>query len=471
MPLNLQERPIFMIGAERSGTTLVMALLGCHSRIAVPEVVWYYPRFYPYLHTYGDLSVEANFRTLAQEMVFGLKTPFWGMKVNPRTIVDEVIELAPERSFAGLYAGMHLRFAQYVNKPRWGEKTPHNLYFVGPMHHDFPNAQFIYITRDGRDAQPAQKPLFDRRDDGAAGLLQGVGGGKAEDVLRVACLEHLPAEGQTQFGLAQVGQHVPRSGDLCGSGSTGRTGDPEGADERQVQHDVHHAGGDYGPERCFRVSAAHDALFGQVIEHQKGQADQIHPPIEHRLSQDLLRRPDEPEQSGQGEKAQCGQAQRQHKIDEQQVVEQFGHLLPGGRGPARCHQQAAAKLHAAGDEQKEHQDGGSIGDRRQRVGIQPQTDDHGIGHRIELGGHHAQDDGQGVPQQRRTHRPMQQGIFGRIREEHLLSENYNEHSVRCFTKEVKKSQGNENRIHLNHCIDEKFPLDFTRIKCIMQSNR
>ena len=152
MPLNLQERPIFMIGAERSGTTLVMALLGCHSRIAVPEVVWYYPRFYPYLHTYGDLSVEANFRTLAQEMVFGLKTPFWGMKVNPRTIVDEVIELAPERSFAGLYAGMHLRFAQYVNKPRWGEKTPHNLYFVGPMHHDFPNAQFIYITRDGRDA-------------------------------------------------------------------------------------------------------------------------------------------------------------------------------------------------------------------------------------------------------------------------------------------------------------------------------
>lgn len=74
------------------------------------------------------------------------------MRVNPRTIVDEVLELAPERSFAGLYAGMHMRFAQYVSKPRWGEKTPHNLYFVGPMHHDFPDAQFIYITRDGRDA-------------------------------------------------------------------------------------------------------------------------------------------------------------------------------------------------------------------------------------------------------------------------------------------------------------------------------
>lgn len=152
MPITLKEKPIYMIGAERSGTTLVMAMLGCHPRIAVPEVVWYYPRFYPYLHTFGDLSEEKNFKTLANEMIFGLKSPFWGMKVNPRTIVDEVIALSPERSFAGIYAGMHERFAHYVGKPRWGEKTPHNLFFAGPMHEDFPNAQFIFITRDGRDA-------------------------------------------------------------------------------------------------------------------------------------------------------------------------------------------------------------------------------------------------------------------------------------------------------------------------------
>ena len=80
MPIVLEEKPIIMIGAERSGTTLVMAMLGCHRRIAVPEVVWYYSRFYPYLHTFGDLKKEENFRTLASEMVFGLKTPFWGMQ-------------------------------------------------------------------------------------------------------------------------------------------------------------------------------------------------------------------------------------------------------------------------------------------------------------------------------------------------------------------------------------------------------
>src|SRR5262245_13965194 len=153
MPIHLKERPVIMIGAERSGTTLVMAMLGCHPRIAVPEVVWYYPRFRPYLFTYGDLSKEEHLRTLADEMVFGLKTPFWGMKVNVRTIVDEIMSDLRERSFAGIYCAMIERFARASsNKPRWGEKTPHNLFFVKEILEDFPNAQCICITRDGRDA-------------------------------------------------------------------------------------------------------------------------------------------------------------------------------------------------------------------------------------------------------------------------------------------------------------------------------
>lgn len=153
MPIKLKEKPIIMIGAERSGTTLVMAMVGCHSRIAVPEVVWYYTRFRPYLYSYGDLSKKENFRVLVEEMVFGLKTAFWGMNVNVRTIVDEIIAECKEQSFAGVYAAMHERFARVSgNKPRWGEKTPHNLFFVKEILEDFPNAQFIFITRDGRDA-------------------------------------------------------------------------------------------------------------------------------------------------------------------------------------------------------------------------------------------------------------------------------------------------------------------------------
>jgi len=36
----------------------------------------------PICTPFGDLSEDRNFRTLASEMVFGLKTAFWGMKVT-----------------------------------------------------------------------------------------------------------------------------------------------------------------------------------------------------------------------------------------------------------------------------------------------------------------------------------------------------------------------------------------------------
>jgi hypothetical protein len=153
MALNFDERPVFVIGSERSGTTLIMAVLGCHPRLAVPEVAWYYPRFRPYLFTYGDLTDTGNFRALSHEMAHGLRTPYWGMKVNPATFGDEITEraLAIEQSFAGIYAAMFQRYAEEVGKDRWGEKTPYNLFFVGEILEDFPNAQFVFIYRDGRD--------------------------------------------------------------------------------------------------------------------------------------------------------------------------------------------------------------------------------------------------------------------------------------------------------------------------------
>lgn len=155
MAITLDEKPIFIIGSERSGTTLILAILACHPRIAVPEVTWYYPRFRPYIHTYGDLSESTNFNTLAHEMAYGLRVPFWRMPdANPATFGTEIATRAAEleRSFAGVFAAMFERYANHVGKPRWGEKTPGNVYYIDRILEDFPNAQFVYIYRDCRDA-------------------------------------------------------------------------------------------------------------------------------------------------------------------------------------------------------------------------------------------------------------------------------------------------------------------------------
>ncbi len=154
MAINLEQRPVFVTGSERSGTTLVMSILGCLPRIAVPEVTWYYPRFRPYLFTYGNLTENSNFRVLVDEMVHGLRKPYFGMVVNPATFATEINDraLAQEQSFAGIFSAMLGYYADSQDKPRWGEKTPYNLFYIEQILADFPNAQIVFITRDGRDA-------------------------------------------------------------------------------------------------------------------------------------------------------------------------------------------------------------------------------------------------------------------------------------------------------------------------------
>lgn len=152
MSITLNEKPIFIGGYERSGTTMLMLMIGSHPRITVPEVTWFYPRFRPYLHTYGDLAKEENFRVLAHDMIFGLLVPFFGVSVNQDTVMDEIMEFIPERSFEGAFAGILQWFVSKQGKPRWVEKCPQNIFHISSIMQDFPNAQIVYITRDGRDS-------------------------------------------------------------------------------------------------------------------------------------------------------------------------------------------------------------------------------------------------------------------------------------------------------------------------------
>jgi len=147
----MSSAPFFIVGSERSGTTLLMAILGNHSRLAVPEVAWYYPRFRAYLHTFGNLAERGNFRTLVAEMIFHLKTPFFGLPLDPATIVEELVAETVAPTFAEAYRVILERYAKEVSKPRWGEKTPHNLFYVREILEDFPDAKILHVARDGRD--------------------------------------------------------------------------------------------------------------------------------------------------------------------------------------------------------------------------------------------------------------------------------------------------------------------------------
>ncbi len=154
--MSAQTVPFFIVGSERSGTTLLMVMLGSHPRLAVPEVTWYYPRFRAFLHTYGDLRDPKNFRTLVSEMIFGLKTPLLGLPLNPATIVDELIARTKAPTFAEGFRAILETYSEAHSRARWGEKTPHNLFYVREILQDYPDAKIINVTRDGRDVAVEQ---------------------------------------------------------------------------------------------------------------------------------------------------------------------------------------------------------------------------------------------------------------------------------------------------------------------------
>ena len=136
-----------IVGAPRSGTTLLRLMLDAHPELAIPpetgflpslcdlagegdalrttfiETITRYPPESPGWHDF-DISREALTRALAA--------------VEPFTIADGV------RAFYRLYAA---RFG----KSRWGEKTPSYCLHLDQISRLLPEARFIHLIRDGRD--------------------------------------------------------------------------------------------------------------------------------------------------------------------------------------------------------------------------------------------------------------------------------------------------------------------------------
>lgn len=140
-------RPIFIVSAPRSGSTLLRLILDAHPNIAIPSPAWLYEYIRPYLYSFGDLGQESNYRDLVRDMIEMPTIERWLVDFT----VDEVVGACPGRSFKEAYDYLHVKDATAKGKTRWGEKSPRNSYWIDEIKSEFPDAQFVHIVRDGRD--------------------------------------------------------------------------------------------------------------------------------------------------------------------------------------------------------------------------------------------------------------------------------------------------------------------------------
>ena len=133
--------PVLVLGVRRSGTTLLRVMLDRHSELAVPDESYFVPQLADrhLRHVDPDKFVDDLRRidTLAE----------W----------DVPLEKVRARLTAGMPIGaaiatVYAVYAEAHGKSRWGDKTPMYMQNLRLLERLFPDALFVHLIRDGRDA-------------------------------------------------------------------------------------------------------------------------------------------------------------------------------------------------------------------------------------------------------------------------------------------------------------------------------
>lgn len=158
------KNPIFMGGSHSSGTTLLRSILGAHKNIACGNeaVLFDWPKIFDVrLDTLHKMFLEQDFRMLDGERINPIQLdhgqPYFGLYLSviqrnnyhdPATI-EALFNLAKDpKHFLDLFFS---NYASRLNKTRWAEKSPNNVFTIDEIFKMYPDAKFVHVVRDGRD--------------------------------------------------------------------------------------------------------------------------------------------------------------------------------------------------------------------------------------------------------------------------------------------------------------------------------
>ena len=133
--------PLLILGVRRSGTTLLRVMLDRHSELALPDESYFVPQL---AHRHGDRPDPERFlddlRRLPTLRDWDVESDAVAERLYPGMTLGEAI------------GAVYQVYADRRGKRRWGDKTPMYMQHLPLLERLWPDARFVHLVRDGRDA-------------------------------------------------------------------------------------------------------------------------------------------------------------------------------------------------------------------------------------------------------------------------------------------------------------------------------
>jgi hypothetical protein len=140
--------PIFIIGASRSGTTLLRLMLNSHPAIHIPPEAWFLGDLVTLLPSKGLL--DENQLVRAKEII--LRNERWKDWNCDEDRLDFALQNNRPKTLKTLIQDLFEGCSQAKYAKIWGEKSPRHSFIAEKLYDIFPESRFIHLIRDGKDA-------------------------------------------------------------------------------------------------------------------------------------------------------------------------------------------------------------------------------------------------------------------------------------------------------------------------------
>lgn len=152
------EEPFFIFGSGRNGSTLLNVILNQHPTIFLPPEQYFIGNSIIKFQLYNYILWRDLVKIIYGELIMETGSHSWNFNVDK--ILNEAFLLeGRQRSMEYLLHHIYKNCAGQNGKPDalWGDTTPMNTRYLNEIYSCFPNANYVFLVRDGRDVTAAYK--------------------------------------------------------------------------------------------------------------------------------------------------------------------------------------------------------------------------------------------------------------------------------------------------------------------------